>query len=213
VTSTKQFIWCADKMCEARDASGSLLNQYFSYGQTISGNNYYYTRDHLGSVLELANGIGTIQVQYGYDPYGRVTELQGSLASDFQYAGYYFHAPSGLSLAVHRAYNATLGRWISKDPLEEDGGVNLYAYVENDPTKWTDPMGRVDTNRPTVPPGQEPIDIWGPGTIKTDPNGNSTYKGTPGQDGNNPIPQGEIKHYCWPKKPPYKSPFGPGTPV
>jgi hypothetical protein len=47
VTSTKQFIWAGDKMCESRNSGGSLLNQYFPYGQTISGSNYFYTKDRL----------------------------------------------------------------------------------------------------------------------------------------------------------------------
>jgi RHS repeat-associated protein len=139
--STKQFIWCADKMCEARDGSSTLLNQYFLLGQTISGSNYLYTRDHLGSVREMTDSSGNIQAQYSYDPYGRVTQLQGSLASDFQFAGYYFHAPSGLSLAVHRAYNSNSGRWISRDPIKESGGNNLYDYVRNTPVNFSDPSG------------------------------------------------------------------------
>jgi RHS repeat-associated protein len=84
---------------------------------------------------------GNIQAEYSYDSYGRVTQLQGSLVSDFQYAGYYYHSPSGLSLTLSRAYSAQLGRWINRDPIEEDGGVNLYDYVANDPVDETDPLG------------------------------------------------------------------------
>jgi RHS repeat-associated protein len=76
-----------------------------------------------------------------YDPYGQVTQTVGSLASDFQYAGYYFHAPSGLNLTLTRAYSPTLGRWINRDPIGEDGGTNLYAYVDNEPIQATDPYG------------------------------------------------------------------------
>jgi RHS repeat-associated protein len=172
VTGTKQFIWCGDLMCEARNAGDSLLNQYFSYGQTISGSNYFYTKDAPpGSVRELTDSSGNIQAQYSYDPYGRVTQLQGSLASDFQYAGYYFHAQSGLCLAVHRGYNSSLGRWLSRDPVTDPAftllisprefsnrspmvihnvngreastspEINLYAYVANAPLLFNDPSG------------------------------------------------------------------------
>ena len=55
--------------------------------------------------------------QYRYGMYGEVTQTVGTLASDFQYAGYYFHAPSGLNLTTYRAYNPTLGRWINRDPI------------------------------------------------------------------------------------------------
>src|SRR5262249_8019518 len=61
--------------------------------------------------------------------------------SDFQFAGYYFHAPSTLNLTLNRAYSSTFGRRLSRDPIEEDGGLNLYAYVEDDPVDFTDPTG------------------------------------------------------------------------
>lgn len=144
VMSTKQFVWCGGNTpCEARDGSSAITAQYFSRGQTIGGttNKYCYTLDHLGSVRELTDSSGVIQAQYSYDPYGQVTKLQGSLASDFQYAGYFFHAPSGLNLTLNRAYSSALGRFINRDPIEEDGGVNLYDYVNNDPIGASDPSG------------------------------------------------------------------------
>jgi len=59
--------------------------------------------------------------QYRYRMFGEVTQTVGTLASDFQYAGYYYHAPSGLNLTTYRAYNSTLGRWINRDPLYDLG--------------------------------------------------------------------------------------------
>jgi RHS repeat-associated protein len=141
VTNTKQFLWGRYEMCEARDASSSLVNQYFDHGQTISGNNYHYSCDHLWSVRELTDSTGALQAQYSYDLNGKVTRLQGSLTSDFQYAGYYFHTTSGLSMAVYRAYSSVLGRWFSRDPIEESGGLNQYAYVLNQPIRRSDPLG------------------------------------------------------------------------
>jgi RHS repeat-associated protein len=121
-TSTRQFVRCGDQICENRDGSGSLTNQYFRYGQVnLSGGtvNYFYTRDELDSVRDVVSSGGTIQAQYGYDPFGRPTLLQGSNLSDFQYAGYYSHQPSGLNLTTHRAYSAVIARWLSRDPVNE----------------------------------------------------------------------------------------------
>ena len=126
---------------EARDASSNVTAQYFPLGQTVSGTNYYYTIDQLGSVRDVINSSGTLVEQLTYDPYGRATLLQGSLLSDFQYASYYYHAPSGLNLTLNRALNPNLGRWINRDPIGEEGGVNLYAYVANDAILFVDLAG------------------------------------------------------------------------
>lgn len=147
MTSTKQFVWCGKDRCEARNASGTISAQYFPYGETITGTNYYLTRDHLGldpnqaskfvqsslaaglgnvfnlcqsgSIREMTDSSGNIQAAYSYDPYGRVTQLQGTLSSDFEYAGYYYHAPSGLNVAQYRVYSSMLGRWTNRDPIKD----------------------------------------------------------------------------------------------
>lgn len=102
---------------------------------------YYYTRDHLGSVRELVNSSGAIVARYDYDPYGRTTVITGTVPSDFQYAGYYTHATSGLNLTMFRAYDPNTARWLSRDPLGEGSDATLYSYVWNDPLELFDPLG------------------------------------------------------------------------
>ncbi|HON07759.1 MAG TPA: RHS repeat-associated core domain-containing protein, partial [Verrucomicrobiota bacterium] len=48
---------------------------------------------------------------------------------------------SGLVYYGRRYYNPSLGRWISRDPMEEDGGVNLYGFVGNQTTIAIDTLG------------------------------------------------------------------------
>ncbi|HEY9684987.1 MAG TPA: RHS repeat-associated core domain-containing protein [Oculatellaceae cyanobacterium] len=91
----------------------------------------------------MTTSSSVVAAQYGFDPYGRRAKLQGAQESDFQYASYYFHTNSGLNLTVSRAYNPTLGRWINRDPIGENGGLNLYGYVANEPIGNTDPDGTV----------------------------------------------------------------------
>lgn len=149
--TTKQFVWCGSIRCEERDAMGDLTSsgkQFFDKGQAnFSGGaslKYFYNMDHLGSIREMTktmSGITTIQAQYGYDPYGQVTKLAGSEDADFQYAGYYINARSGLNLTRTRTYSPALGRWINRDTIGIAGGLNLYGYVFNVPVANIDPLG------------------------------------------------------------------------
>ena len=89
----------------------------------------------------MTNSTGTVESQYAYDPFGRATLLQGSIAAEFQFAGYYMHSSSGLNLTRTRAYNANLGRFINRDKIGESGGVNLFAHVLNVPSMLRDTQG------------------------------------------------------------------------
>lgn len=90
------------------------------------------------------NAAGTMLARYDYDPYGRMTPVSGAFAVDFGYAGMYYHAASGLNLTLYRAYNADLGRWLSRDPMQEQTGLSLYGYVGSSPINKVDPDGRQD---------------------------------------------------------------------
>jgi len=73
--------------------------------------------------------------------FGEVMQTVGTLASDFQFAGMYFHASSGLNLATYRAYNPTIGRWTNRDPAEFLDGSNMYVYAQNSPANRNDHLG------------------------------------------------------------------------
>ncbi len=133
---------CGTALCEQRDKTGATVTRrFFSGREQISGTNYLFTRDHLGSIREMTDASGTIQARYDYDPYGRRTKISGNLDADFAFTGHYYHAVSGLHLALYRAYDADAGRWISRDPIRESSGINLYLYARSDPIDRVDPSG------------------------------------------------------------------------
>ncbi|HEX4630476.1 MAG TPA: RHS repeat-associated core domain-containing protein [Chthoniobacterales bacterium] len=147
-TTVKTFVWCGNQICEERDITGATVTKrYFAEGeQRLEGDsaNYYYTRDHLGSIREVTTSLGSVVARYDYDAWGKSFVVNGNLTVDFGYTGHYFHQPSGLNLAMYRAYSPTMGRWISRDPLtnaEFKQGPNLYRYVGNSPENRTDPTG------------------------------------------------------------------------
>src|ERR1043166_2630542 len=142
VQSENRCLWCGMDLCEERDSTGSSVNKrFFGQGEQIGGTSYYFTRDHMGSVREMMDSTSIIRARYDYDPYGRRTKLSGDLDADFGFTGHYFHAPTALSLTLYRAYDPTTGRWLSRDPLAEGGGPNLYTYCLGDPQNNTDPDG------------------------------------------------------------------------
>lgn len=146
LTNTKLFVWNNDgkgfyQPCEMRDASGLVAARYYLFGQINSTTNYFYTRDYLSSIREMTDTSSTIKSQYSYDPFGRAETMQEVIASDFQYSGDYLHQRSALNLTLKRAYSSNLGRWISRDPIDEEGGFNLFEYAFNSPVNWRDIFG------------------------------------------------------------------------
>ena len=144
VTSTRKFVWCGRERCEIRDANDAVTKFVYPQGQYWASTAYFYTRDHLGSIREMFKSTGTVMARYDYDPWGRSTTVINTVLPDFNFTGLYRHSPSNLDLAVYRAYDPDLGRWLSRDPLknpEMGQGPNLYMYVRNDPIRRNDPLG------------------------------------------------------------------------
>lgn len=141
VSNTQQFILDVGERMEERDATRSLSRRFFSAGQLIGSTKYFYQVDKLGSVCEISDNSGVLQSENRFDPFGRRIQIAETIAPDFQFAGYYRHSRSGLYLTLTRAYDAERGRWLTRDPLEESSGSNLYAYVSNAVLAFTDQSG------------------------------------------------------------------------
>ncbi len=146
VTSTKQFVWNGNSVAEERDANNVVTRRFYPQGEQISGASYYYMRDHLGSVRELTDSTGLVRARYDYNAFGYRTKLSGDLDAQLGFTGFYYHTRSGLNLALYRAYDFLTGRWLSRDPIAENGGINLYGYVRNNPIVAMDPLGLWDIN-------------------------------------------------------------------
>jgi RHS repeat-associated protein len=84
---------------------------------------------------------GNVVTRYDYTPYGRRVLTSGTVNADFGFTGHYYDTASALCLALYRAYDANLGRWLSRDPIGIRGGMNLYRYANNEPFSKTDLYG------------------------------------------------------------------------
>ena len=104
---------------------------------------YYYHTDANKNVTELSDENGGIVAHYEYSPFGSLTKVSGDYADSnpLRFSSEYFDEETGLIYYNYRYYNPELGRWISRDPIEEQGGYNLYGMIGNNPLYGWDMLG------------------------------------------------------------------------
>ena len=110
---------------------------------TCDGETYYYVTDGNKNVTALLDADGVRVAKYTYNPFGRILNSEGALAeiNPFRFSSEYHDDETGLVYYNYRYYSPELGRWTKRDPIEEKGGVNLYAMVGNNPVNRWDHLG------------------------------------------------------------------------
>jgi RHS repeat-associated protein len=101
--------------------------------------------DGNGNVLTMVDWrSGTVSASYEYGPFGEAIRATGTAASmnPFRFSTKYQDEETDLLYYGCRYYNSTTGRWPSRDPIGERGGVNSYSFVDNDPLSRVDVLGR-----------------------------------------------------------------------
>lgn len=141
--SEKRLLWDGLGIAEERDAIDTVTKRFFAMGEQQGSLALLYHRDHLGSVRALSDSVGNIRATYDFDLWGVRTKISGDVDTEIGFTGHYLHQPSGLYLAPYRAYDSELGRWLSRDPIGENGGINLYGYVANNPINLWDALGLI----------------------------------------------------------------------
>ena len=106
-----------------------------------TGNRYSYLYDASGNVEAVLNASQQVVAAYRYDPFGTLLAKTGTFDQPFQFSTKRYDARIGMVQYEFRNYLPHLGRWATRDPLGEAGGLNLYAFVGNNPVNWVDPWG------------------------------------------------------------------------
>jgi RHS repeat-associated protein len=114
--------------------------------RTDNSGTAYYHSDGNGNVTMLVDASGNQKAKYLYDPFGSTLGTWGTLASanTYRFSSKEVDLQSGLYYYGYRYYEPNLQRWPNQDPIEEEGGLNLYAYVGNNPVNFVDPSGLID---------------------------------------------------------------------
>ncbi|WP_232363770.1 RHS repeat domain-containing protein [Desulfogranum japonicum] len=102
---------------------------------------FFYHNDHLGSPNITTDNLGTVTWKAAYNAFGNANVQVEQVVNNLRFSGQYYDFETGEHYNWHRFYDPETGRYISADPIGLDGGLNLYAYVENDPVNWIDPFG------------------------------------------------------------------------
>jgi RHS repeat-associated protein len=143
ISTETRYLWCGNVLCQARTANDAVSRRYFPEGEliTASSASLLYGQDHLGSVRDVVAANGTRIASFDYNPHGGPARSTGRLSTDIRFAGMFYEQNSALYLTLYRAYDPTSARWISRDPIHEKGGINLYAYVAGNPINHVDQYG------------------------------------------------------------------------
>ena len=133
-----------------------VLSQGSCVASTSTTDIYYIHNDHLGTPKMLTNSGGQPVWRSEATPFGKAAindDVDGDgVAVEFniRQPGQYYDAESGLYYNYYRYYDPETGRYITSDPIGLNGGINTYAYVENNPLNATDPYGLFVVNPVTV---------------------------------------------------------------
>jgi RHS repeat-associated protein len=144
------FIWGSDLSGSMQGAGGvgGLISMTVYTG--ANAGTYFYGYDGNGNVTALVNAANaTMAAQYEYGPFGEVIRATGSMAfvNPFRFSTKYQDDETGLLYYGYRYYNPSTGRWPSRDPIGEAGGVHLYAFVANAPPSAIDYLGLMKETR------------------------------------------------------------------
>ena len=149
---TEQYLYYDGlRIAAVLDGTGTL-QKTFVYGtktnapdimMTPDGSIYKLISDERGTIRLVVNSsTGAIAEQVSLDEFGNVLSDTAPGTTPFGFAGCLYDQDTQLCHFGAREYDASTGRWISRDPLLFGGGsTNLYSYTMDDPINLTDPSG------------------------------------------------------------------------
>ena len=164
--STTTYVYDGNLLaCETvEEVGGTIKRTEYSWGRDISGSLdgaggvgglvavkiddsiYVPVYDVGGNIVAYCNSSGTVVAERHYSPFGQMISAHGESDSLFRRLHFWFSTKyldheTGLYYFGGRFYSPFLCRWLNRDPIGEQGGLNLYAFCRNDPINRYDKNG------------------------------------------------------------------------
>ncbi|GJQ27294.1 MAG: hypothetical protein HBSAPP02_23260 [Phycisphaerae bacterium] len=153
----RKYTWGLDLSDTPQGAGGvgglvAALDTNGTPGTTADDKQYFYYCDAMGNVGQVVDATsGPLAAQYDYtDPFGGAAASGAWAAKNpFRFSTKYFDGEidyadtdnDGLYYYGYRYYSPRLGRWLNRDPIEEQDDYNIYRFTNNGPTNLIDPRG------------------------------------------------------------------------
>ena len=135
----KSYLWDPTEPAATR----ILMVTCWKENGMVDGEHLFFTHDALKNVTSIFDERQTRRARYEYAPFGALITAQGDMAQDnrFRFSCEFMDDELGLVYYNYRHLNPLDGRWISRDPIAENGGENLYGFVSNSPYVYNDYQG------------------------------------------------------------------------
>jgi RHS repeat-associated protein len=155
-TTTERYVYEDDDIALVFDGEGILTDRYLNapgidqvLAEESDSGTVWALTDLQGSIRDLVDSNGTLTNHISYDSFGNITtQTNPSAYFRFGFTGQEFDVESGNYYYWNRYFDPGTGRFLSQDPLGFGAGdANLYRYVGNSPTNFTDPNGMLTLGR------------------------------------------------------------------
>lgn len=161
-TATTKFLYDGWNLIAELDGSNAAIRN-FVWGSDLSGtmqgaggvggliamknstDTHFVAYDGNGNVMNLVKASnGANAASYEYGPFGEVLKVAGSVSNPLRFSSKYQDDETDMVYYGYRFFNPSTGKWLSRDPVEEQGGINLYNFVNNHSINGFDSLGLLD---------------------------------------------------------------------